>query len=847
MGKIKSIFSTKNVLPLSAILFIILSLVLLNDYLTKTRITTKSSAQSSESLNNESVQSYIIELKKNPVSTVVESQTKNSAAAITQQSETYRAELNAEHNQVKQEIIKKLGLSTPEDLNSRIIFEYTESFNGLTMLLNPDQLEKIKTLAAVKKVYPDLTVQSSLNQSVPLIKADAVWNIKDKDGFNITGNGIKAAIIDTGVDYTHPDLGGTTINERPLKKITAKPLVLHDPTIPFLDNSYHPSINQLISLDENRVAYPSDNKIYIYNLTSNTTDIIDLPASSYPQRLLLRNNHLLYYGKDKDDNGTIYYYNLLEKTHKQVAITAYISPLTFTQNKFFYARSTDPMDGSKNQLFLYNTKTRIETPILANRKIIPYPRASGNLVLHEVGNRNSTCPKKVEIYDIKTKKTRDIFPPEIGPVFDFKGDQILYLNCNPQKPNRSFRKYYLYNIKTGQKEILRYPPIMTQDENESSEGNLVNITLKPDSTGYGLFGYLSEAFIENGLTYIMRPTSPKDLVVYDHAQKRYVRLNIYLYGWSYATEDNTMCFVSDDYNIYCHIYSPKQPYPEPTQIYNNKVVDGYDFVSRTKDARDDNGHGTHVADIFGGNGQPKGVAHSAQIVAYKVIDYDGFGKMSTVIKAIDTVVQTRTDSNPSNDIHVINMSLGANCKIYYGGYTKECGPDDPLSKAADNATLVGIVSVVSAGNSGTDAPSGTIQSPGTSRKSITVGGVDKEKKLYEKSSRGPVIWNNESLVKPDVVAPAVQICASRLDTIFRYLQCIDDKHVSFTGTSMASPHVAGLVALIKQVSPQLSAQQVKDIIMNSADSLNLDQNTQGKGLINSLKAINTANTSPSSP
>src|SRR3990172_3724444 len=156
--------------------------------------------------------------------------------------------------------------------------------------------------------------------------------------------------------------------------------------------------------------------------------------------------------------------------------------------------------------------------------------------------------------------------------------------------------------------------------------------------------------------------------------------------------------------------------------------------------------------------------------------------MEGVIAGIEKAVE--------DDADIISMSLGG------GG-----NPDDPVSTAVDNAVDAGIVSVIAAGNSGPYQE--TIMSPGTARKAITVGAVDKFDNLAWFSSRGPVIWEDEdenenTMIKPDIAAPGVDICAAQYDSAWNDRKCLDDNHIAISGTSMATPHIAGAVALLKQ-------------------------------------------------
>jgi subtilisin family serine protease len=263
---------------------------------------------------------------------------------------------------------------------------------------------------------------------------------------------------------------------------------------------------------------------------------------------------------------------------------------------------------------------------------------------------------------------------------------------------------------------------------------------------------------------------------------------------------------------------------------NCKVIGGYDFINYDEDPMDDHGHGTHCAGIAAGSGQGglKGVAPDAKLYSYKVLNSDGYGYPSDIIAAIEKAVDPNQDGNFNDRVDVISMSLGG------GG-----NPDDPLSIAVDNAFDAGVVSAVAAGNSGPSQ--GTISSPGTSRKAITVGAADKYDNIAYFSSRGPVIWSNGILIKPDVVAPGVNICSSQYDSAWNNYKCFDEKHVAISGTSMAAPHVAGAVALIKQAHPAWTPEEIKMALRNTAVDLGEDIKTQGYGRINVFGAVSLEN------
>ncbi|MFD0786457.1 S8 family serine peptidase, partial [Micromonospora azadirachtae] len=173
-----------------------------------------------------------------------------------------------------------------------------------------------------------------------------------------------------------------------------------------------------------------------------------------------------------------------------------------------------------------------------------------------------------------------------------------------------------------------------------------------------------------------------------------------------------------------------------------RVVDKADFTVEGGDAVDHNGHGTHTASTIAGtgaaaHGDRRGVAPDAELVIGKVLDDNGFGDDSQIIKAVAWAAE-RAD--------VINMSLG--------GEAPDDG-NDPLALAVDAASRkTGALFVVSSGNNG-----GPISAPGSATTALTVGAVDRNGELAAFSSRGPLV--NTSVAKPELVAPGVGIVAAR--------------------------------------------------------------------------------------
>lgn len=266
-----------------------------------------------------------------------------------------------------------------------------------------------------------------------------------------------------------------------------------------------------------------------------------------------------------------------------------------------------------------------------------------------------------------------------------------------------------------------------------------------------------------------------------------------------------------------------------------KVVQGYDFENNDDDPMDDNGHGTHVAAIAAGKGKLNGVAPDARIYSYKVLNFNGSGSTTNVIKAIQRATDPNGDGNTNDHVDVGNMSLGSN-----GG-----SPGDSMSLAVDNSSAAGVVWAIAATNFGPSLS--TIGSPGCAGSAVTVAaacktsqiGTDSKcaKPITTFSSRGPVIYNGVDYKKPDVAAPGHLICAAEWSNAWSYARCIDTEHVAISGTSMATPHVAGALALMRQAYPSETVSQIKERLKASARDLGVTYNDQGAGEINLKEAI----------
>jgi len=254
-------------------------------------------------------------------------------------------------------------------------------------------------------------------------------------------------------------------------------------------------------------------------------------------------------------------------------------------------------------------------------------------------------------------------------------------------------------------------------------------------------------------------------------------------------------------------------------LKDNYIQEGsYDFIDNDTDPMDDYGHGTHCAGIICGKGyssnfQYVGVAPDAKYYAIKILNGNGEGSFATYLSGMEKALDPNSDGDYSDHAHIISLSFGTN----------EPGrPDDLFCKVVDNVVKEGVVVVVAAGNLGPRF--NTITSPGCAKQSICVGSTDKFDFISSTSSRGPVEFDGDHIVKPDIVAPGVNIISTKNG----------GGYTIKSGTSMATPHVAGVVALILQANPDISPENVKKVLKENAKNLGYDQNVQGSGRVDAL-------------
>ncbi|MCM0591211.1 MAG: S8 family peptidase [Gloeotrichia echinulata DEX184] len=234
-------------------------------------------------------------------------------------------------------------------------------------------------------------------------------------------------------------------------------------------------------------------------------------------------------------------------------------------------------------------------------------------------------------------------------------------------------------------------------------------------------------------------------------------------------------------------------------------VRGWNFIENTNEVLDKNGHGTHVSGTIAGENNDYGVtgiAYDSKIMSVKVLNDSGSGSYSGIANGIYYAV--------NNGANVINLSLGSNF------------PNSTLESAIEYASRKGVVVVMAAGNNG--YPITSYPATYADKWGIAVGAVDRNNNMAD--------FSNEPGISQlaYVTAPGVDI----------YSSVPGNKYAYYKGTSMATPHVAGVVALMLSANRNLTDAQVRQIITqtagNSTSNLNSGFNFNNNSLVGQLVA-----------
>lgn len=264
--------------------------------------------------------------------------------------------------------------------------------------------------------------------------------------------------------------------------------------------------------------------------------------------------------------------------------------------------------------------------------------------------------------------------------------------------------------------------------------------------------------------------------------------------------------------------------------FEKRILAFKDFVHDRKRNYDDSSHGTHVCGIIAGNGllsQGKycGIAPMANLVVGKILDQDGNGTVEGMNRAISWIIENRELYR----IRILNISIGT--EIEDEITTKS------IMSCVERAWKAGLIVVTAAGNKGPELM--TISPIGASSRVITVGCHDggyfgnRDGLCENYSGRGPTKF---SFKKPDIVAPGTEIisCNGKVRKIHNMYR---NPYTAKSGTSMATPIVAGACALYLEKYPKATNEEVKQRIIYSAKDMNENWTKQGWGMLDIAKLI----------
>ncbi|MEV7992080.1 S8 family serine peptidase [Streptomyces sp. NPDC086077] len=226
-----------------------------------------------------------------------------------------------------------------------------------------------------------------------------------------------------------------------------------------------------------------------------------------------------------------------------------------------------------------------------------------------------------------------------------------------------------------------------------------------------------------------------------------------------------------------------------------QVAAATSFIPDDDSAVDHHGHGTHVASTIAGTGaasggKEKGVAPGARLHVGKVLDDSGSGQASWIVAGMEWAARDQ-------HAEIVSMSLGG----------EATDGTDPLSEAVNTLSAeTGTLFTIAAGNSG---PRGSVGSPAVADAALAVGAVDSADRLASFSSRGPRA--GDGALKPEITGPGVDVLAARSQHAPG-----EGAYTTMSGTSMATPHVAGAAALVAAAHPDWTGQQIKDALISTS-------------------------------
>ena len=279
-----------------------------------------------------------------------------------------------------------------------------------------------------------------------------------------------------------------------------------------------------------------------------------------------------------------------------------------------------------------------------------------------------------------------------------------------------------------------------------------------------------------------------------------------------------------------------QIWHNPGEIPNNGIdddnngyvddVNGWNFQFNNNDITDSNGHGTHTTGTVAGDGTNGTTTGMAPNVSMMILEF--WNNINSGQPSVWEAMQYAVD----NDADVVTASIG---------WLHAWNPDRVMWRNVCEATIAaGVVVIYAAGNEGCGNPPDNVRTPGDVPDVVTIGATDCNDIKAGFSSCGPISWQgippwNDCPYPPGCIKPSV--AAPGVNTISTWNNCVG--YFVLDGTSMATPHVAGAVALMLEANPNLDHFQVKEILQQTAVDLGSPgmDNDFGAGRVDALEAV----------
>ncbi len=658
---------------------------------------------------------YIVELTQTPASQMNGGSigvSRLSLKARTKEENKQRQDLMAVHEAFGNEL-KSINIK------AGIKREFYNVFNGVSLRdVSIDDIIRVSNMGDVKMVYPLNTYRVLLSDSLPMIGATDAWKMQDSSGRNITGKGVKIALIDTGVDYTHQDLGGCTAQEIDGSTITVSgadySLESEHPYTDNLNVSWNitmPGYARVAVHFSNISLEDGFDVIYVRNSSGDVVQ--ELTGSLADVWSYAVAGDTIYLNLVSDDSVTDWGFSVDGIINGSTDFSAAGCSKVISGYDFIND-DNNPMDD-------YGHGTHCAA-IAAGNGTLKGVAPDAKILAYKVCDSSGSCPEDEMIAGIDRA------------VYD--GADVISMSIG------------------GEGDVT---DALSQSVDNAVDAGVVVVVAAGNSGPYNQSiecpGCARKA-ITVGAVY-----KPNDAV-------RNRNANLTVLG-------------SSPKNIESKAFTYSAP--TGTEGVEAELLDaGIGFAS----------------------------------------DYSGKNAAGKI-----AVIEQMTGRISYHD--QVDNAYNAGClgAIIYDGIDEETVDESTLT--LDNLSAVPAVYV---NKSNGEYLKEQADGSGQALMTVTVDPV----LVADFSSRGPFgIYN-----KPDIVAPGVHICAARMGLEFAdYTLCLDDKHVLLSGTSMATPHVAGAAALLLQKYPDWLPLEVKAALENTASDYGYSRNVQGAGLVNISAAL----------